>query len=243
MEMRERLVKVALDELGAENGEKYVRWYNAAMGSKLNLGAAWCAIFVSWCARQAGVSTQKIPNFAGCTTGRRWFQKLGFWRERGSYQPQRGDLILFDWDGDPTLAEHVGIVTGRDTNKVYTVEGNSAKTVRQKQYALASKVILGYVQWKEEENLTKEETQALIQTAVNTLEKKLTERLEAEKKRVYHRAEEVPDWSREALTELMREGIVKGDGSGDLNLTEDMLRLLVMLWRKGEGSDDGTEGV
>lgn len=247
MDWNERLVKVALDELGAENGEKYVRWYNAAMGSKLNLSAAWCAIFVSWCARQAGVSTKKIPNFAGCTTGRRLFQKLGSWRERGEYLPKRGDLVLFDWDGDPSLSEHVGIVTERDGKKVYTVEGNSGKTVREKSYPLGSGVILGYVNWEEEENLTKAETEKLIEEMAAKLEKKLTETLEkklaAREPKVYDTVEEVPLWGQETVKALVADGALKGGADGKLKLSEEMLRLLVILERKEEKEDDGAGSI
>lgn len=241
MEMRERLVKVALDEEGAENGQKYVRWYNAAMGSKLNLSAAWCAIFVSWCARQAGVSTKKIPNFAGCTTGRRLFRSLGSWRERGEYTPKRGDLVIFDWDGDATLAEHVGIVTGGDAKKVYTVEGNTGKTVRQRSYSQTSKNILGYVCWEEEENLTEAETKALIDSVAKKLEEKIRQATE-EKEVLYHRMEDIPAWGKETAEELIESGALKGDEAGDLKLSEAMLRVLV-IWARKEKADDGATGI
>lgn len=255
MTMAEKLVKTALDEKGAENGTKYVRWYNAAMGSGLSLSAAWCAIFVSWCARQVGIGTKRIPNFAGCTTGRRLFQNLGFWKEKAGYEPKRGDLILFDWDGDATLCEHVGIVTGSDGKKVYTVEGNSGGTVREKSYGKSSKVILGYVHWEEEEDLTKAETQALIDRAMETMEKKLGTQMEQtekalaarvealEAKKIYHTAEEIPDWGKAEVTALMAEGILKGDLNGDLKLSEEMLRLLVILKRKEEKGHDSARGV
>lgn len=257
MELSERLVKVALDEKGAADGSKYVRWYNGAMGSKLSLSAAWCAIFVSWCARQAGISTKKIPNFAGCTTGRRLFQNLGFWKEAEGYTPKRGDLILFDWDGDTTLSEHVGIVTGVTETKVSTVEGNSGKTVREKSYNRSSKVILGYASWEEKE-MTEAETKKLVENGVETATKAMKERLEKleqewkllgermekmKEEERYDRVEEVPEWGRETIKKLMEEGTLKGGTDGKLGLSGEMVRLLVILERREEKKDESGEGI
>ncbi len=91
MSEREALVQAALGEKGAVGGEKYVAWYNGAMGSHLSLKAAWCAIFVSWCARQAGIDGHRRPNCPSCTAGRNRFRQMGIWRERSSgYGPRRG---------------------------------------------------------------------------------------------------------------------------------------------------------
>ncbi len=95
---REALVRAALGEKGTVGGAKYVAWYNGAAGAHLSLKAAWCAIFVSWCARQAGIDRLRLPSFASCTAGRNKFRQMGIWKERASgYVPRRGDLILFDW--------------------------------------------------------------------------------------------------------------------------------------------------
>lgn len=152
MDCREALVQTALGELGvsAPGGEdKYISWYNRAEGVSLPLTVSWCAIFVSWCARRAGGCAGGIPNYASCTHAVKLFQRAGAWRDRGGYTPQRGDLIFFDWNREPSISEHTGIVTGVRDGWVQTVEGNSGTpgAVRQKSYALASALILGYGVW------------------------------------------------------------------------------------------------
>ena len=54
-----------------------------------------------------------------------------------------GDVIFFDWESDGHT-DHIGIVIGRDNEKVYTVEGNSGDQVKVKSYNLGSSVIYGY---------------------------------------------------------------------------------------------------
>lgn len=183
-----------------------------------------------------------------------------FRRERHVYQgdgPKEGwklyramdyglDMLACVWVGvDATFSEHVGIVTGGDRRWVTTVEGNSGKTVKEKRYDKTSKVILGYVSWEEEENMTEAETKAMIAEAVKAEEKKWQAALEEMKQAAkvrYQTAEEVPQWGREAVEKFLADGTLKG-GDGGLELSEEMLRLLVILARREEKQHDGGEGV
>ena len=54
-----------------------------------------------------------------------------------------GDAIFFDWDLDG-VADHVGLVLGRDGSRVYTVEGNSGDACKIKSYDLNYQCIKGY---------------------------------------------------------------------------------------------------
>ncbi len=246
MNEREALVSAALGEKGTVGGEKYVAWYNGVMGVHLSLKAAWCAIFVSWCARQAGIDLQRLPSFASCTAGRSRFRQMGIWKERSSgYVPRRGDLILFDWDADTSMAEHVGIVTGANKSYVYTVEGNSGNTVREKRYSRNSSCVLGYASWieKEEWEMTREEARNLMEQTLaeaKSYANRHDETVMAEAKRyarqvctgtVYHTVEEVPQWAKETVKDLVACGALKGDETGDLALSEEMVRLLVIMER------------
>ena len=56
---------------------------------------------------------------------------------------EAGDTIFFDWDGDGHT-DHIGLVIGRDSEYVYTVEGNSGDAVKCKQYRIGSSVIYGF---------------------------------------------------------------------------------------------------
>jgi uncharacterized protein (TIGR02594 family) len=79
----------------------------------------WCAIFVSWCLRKAGVpqayASTRVTLFA------RHYATLG----RFVRTPRPGDLACFDWEGDGRL-NHVGIVEQvRPDGRLVTLEGNT----------------------------------------------------------------------------------------------------------------------
>ncbi len=131
------IVTVALSQLGNVGGQPYWSWYG------FNGRVEWCACFVSWCANECGyIDNGVIPKFAGCVLGSQWFMERGQWQD-GSFEPSAGHIIFFDWEGDGET-DHVGIVEKCENGIVYTVEGNSGDTCRQKQYSVGSSVIYGY---------------------------------------------------------------------------------------------------
>ena len=131
------IVEVALTQLGNEGGQPYWSWYG------FEGRVEWCACFVSWCADQCGyIESGIIQKFAGCVDGSNWFKGNGQWKDR-NYEPQAGDIIFFDWEGDEET-DHVGIVEKCENGVVYTVEGNSGDACRQKQYTVGSSSIYGY---------------------------------------------------------------------------------------------------
>ena len=131
------IVEVALTQLGNEGGQPFWSWYG------FDGRVEWCACFVSWCANECGyIESGLIPKFAGCVDGSNWFKSNGQWQDR-SYEPQAGDIIFFDWEGDGET-DHVGIVEKYENGVVYTVEGNSGDACRQKQYTVGSSSIYGY---------------------------------------------------------------------------------------------------
>lgn len=131
------IVEVALTQLGNEGGQPYWSWYG------FEGRVEWCACFVSWCADQCGyIESGIILKFAGCVDGSNWFKGNGQWKDR-NYEPQAGDIIFFDWEGDGET-DHVGIVEKCENGVVYTVEGNSGDACRQKQYTVGSSSIYGY---------------------------------------------------------------------------------------------------
>lgn len=131
------IVEVALTQLGNEGGQPYWSWYG------FDGRVEWCACFVSWCADQCGyIESGIIPKFAGCVDGANWFKGNGQWQDR-NYEPQAGNIIFFDWEGDGET-DHVGIVEKCENGVVYTVEGNSGDACRQNQYTVGSSSIYGY---------------------------------------------------------------------------------------------------
>ena len=131
------IVTVALSQVGNTGGQPYWSWYG------FNSRVEWCACFVSWCANECGyIENGIIPKFAGCIQGSEWFKERGQWQD-GSFAPEAGHIIFFDWEGDG-LTDHVGIVERVENGTVYTVEGNSGDACRQNSYSIGSSVIYGY---------------------------------------------------------------------------------------------------
>ena len=139
------IVSVALSQVGNVGGQPYWSWYG------FNSRVEWCACFVSWCANECGyIDSGVIPKFAGCVGGSNWFKARGQWQD-GSYEPHPGDLVFFDWD-DPggysgpqdDVPDHVGIVERVENGVVYTVEGNSGDSCRQRNYNVGHYEIWGY---------------------------------------------------------------------------------------------------
>lgn len=56
---------------------------------------------------------------------------------------------------------------------------------------------------------------------------------EAEDVMRFHDISEVPEWAVHVVTKLIERGYLNGDDEGRLNLSEDMLRLLVVNYRAG----------
>lgn len=138
------IVAVALSQVGNVGGRPYWSWYG------FNSRVEWCACFVSWCANECGyIDAGVIPKFAGCTGGSDWFKDRDQWQD-GSYEPRPGDLIFFDWDEKGSsgpqddVPDHVGIVERVENGVVYTVEGNSGDSCRQRSYNVGHYEIWGY---------------------------------------------------------------------------------------------------
>ena len=138
------IVAVALSQIGNVGGQPYWSWYG--FGSRVD----WCACFVSWCANECGyIDAGVIPKFAGCSNGVQWFKDRGLWQDN-SYEPRPGDIIFFDWDNKGSsgpqdgLPDHVGIVENVENGIVYTVEGNSGDSCRERGYPIGHYEICGY---------------------------------------------------------------------------------------------------
>ena len=156
MTFAERLVAVANSQLGyRESDENFiVRDDHSVQGWSFYGGwygmpyEEWCAMFVSYCLEKAGIDKGAMPRSANCN---RWKGYLGanYIDDEDDYIPAAGDLIFFHHDRvskDPNFPNHIGIVTGYDAEKnlVYTVEGNSGKSVRTHTYNHSDYVIVGY---------------------------------------------------------------------------------------------------
>lgn len=114
-DQRKDIVAVAVTQVGYKEGSgnnnytKYGAWWGRNPMS-------WCAIFVSWCAEQAGVpeSVIKQNSFSNAAA-------FGFSSSFTASQkkPQPGDLFFRNTDA------HAGIVYKVEGSTFYTVEGNT----------------------------------------------------------------------------------------------------------------------
>lgn len=134
----QKLVQVALAENGyretGSNRTKYGEWYG------MN-GVAWCAIFVSWCANHAGISTSVIPKMASVSSYMSWHKSRGKFHTKGSgYRPQAGDLMIQKSAG----ASHIGIVVSSTASGFTTIEGNSSNRVAQRSYSYSDAKLTGF---------------------------------------------------------------------------------------------------
>ena len=94
---------------GTNNDTKYGLWYGQP-------NSAWCCLFVVWCARQAGVSTDKIPQTAAIW---RLIDALPDYIPGTEYTPKPGDLFMTSTKG------HVGYVYQVEGDYFRSLEGNT----------------------------------------------------------------------------------------------------------------------
>ena len=157
MSIVDKFIKTAKVEVG-NGGRKYRQWF---YGSE-QYGVAWCAVFVSWCLAQIGITDIKTDG-AGCFA--REYQSRGKWLESefsdSSTTPKAGDIVTFTWNyagryynQDKYYSDHVGIVYAVDSNNIYTIEGNAGasndtSTVKLKSYSRTNGCINGYFRLNE----------------------------------------------------------------------------------------------
>ena len=143
--MKENFLKIAQSQVGyteSKNGTtKYGEWYGIPKGD-------WCAMFVSWCANQAQILGDKIPKYAGCGDGVRWFKKKNQWVS----VPKAGDIGFLKPTKAGATSSHTFIVKKVSGNTITTIEGNLCDKVKLTTRKLNATNILGFgsVQWGDE---------------------------------------------------------------------------------------------
>jgi hypothetical protein len=137
----EDIIGVAATQVGNNDGKKY---------NNPN-GYAWCAYFIVWCARQAGIDSSVVKN-AGVATSDALLGSGRYNDKSTGYVPKRGDILIYDWVSNglcsktprSAYGDHVGIVVAVDSKYVYTIEGNRGGKVQKVTTALSNADIKGY---------------------------------------------------------------------------------------------------
>ena len=153
MSIRDEIVKIASDQVGykeySNNMTKYGEWYG--------LQGEWCDIFISWLANQVGILYSLIPKEAYVPNTAAWYKEKGLLKDK-NYTPQKGDLILFDYNQN-RVPDHIGIVEKVEGNVIHTIEGNKSKMVKRQAYAIGNSQIYGIavVEYQEDNKKTIDE--------------------------------------------------------------------------------------
>lgn len=156
------LINVALSQVGYHEGDRkseldgsnnsgrlnyteYGYWYGIkVLDHDQGFFNEWCAMFVAWCSRQAGIPKSIINNACYAHAGSNSFYFNITYHSRGNYTPKPGDLIFFDWAYNDRNWDHVGIVLYVVGNRVYTVEGNANEKVLMRDFSVNDSEIQGY---------------------------------------------------------------------------------------------------
>ena len=129
-----------VEVIEGDNINRYGKWYG-------DNGVPWCAIYVSWCANEAGILNNRgiagdagkpVPKFESCQTGKSLYEEAQKYHNVDSgYEPKKGDLFIHlnrNKKGELDGTGHTGIVIAYNSadKTVYTVEGNSNDRVSVK---------------------------------------------------------------------------------------------------------------
>jgi hypothetical protein len=119
-------VGVAEQPPGSNDSPRIAQYRQATAGSGVG---PWCAYFVSWAARGAGVPIgEQGQGFGSVEQVWSWAQSAGKAIPAGTQPPQTGDLIV--WGG-----RHIGMVESVDPDgSIHTIEGNSSDQVSRRTY-------------------------------------------------------------------------------------------------------------
>lgn len=136
------ITEIAKGELGYEetgiNVTKYGEWYG--------MQDAWCVMFISWCAEQAGISTAVIPKTASNDYLCAYYSNLGtYYRspsQGGTVEPQVGDIYFVGTSY--TTTSHAGIIVDVDDAYIYTVDGNWSNKVSARTISKTSSDFVGF---------------------------------------------------------------------------------------------------
>jgi hypothetical protein len=121
---------------GSNDSPRIAQYRQATAGSGVG---PWCAYFVSWAAREAGVPLgDQGQGFGRVDDVWSWAQRSGKAIPVGAGTPQPGDLVVWD--------EHIGVVESvLPDGRVQTVEGNSSDQVSRRVHDQGGDGAVGYV--------------------------------------------------------------------------------------------------
>lgn len=226
-----QIVSIAAAEIGVKesppdsNRVKYNAWYYGRNVS----GSAypWCMAFVQWVYAQAGAA---LPcKTASCGSLLNWYRANA--PERIVDKPVPGCVVIFDFPGGYDT-DHTGIFESESGDYITTIDGNTGTTNEANGGAVMrrtrpKKNVRAYIvpEALAAEGESPREDKEMDEKRFNTMEEIST----------------FEPWATETVAMLIERGYIRGNGNlvdgrgrpADMDLSRDMLRLLVMLDRAG----------
>lgn len=225
MNQVQEILKLAALQIGTTEspaGSNKVKYNTAYYGTAVS-GAnyPWCATFVWWLFDQTGLSSLFYggKKTAYCPTLAVYYQQQKQWYTK-DFKP--GDIIFFDFGTGKTKYQHVGVVesVSADGKTVYCIEGNTSATNQDNG---------GAVQ-RRSRKLNQITGVGRPNYAVT---QPTTEPPKEVNKVIYDTIEQVPDYGKEAVNLCVEKKWLQGSAKNKLNLSDDMLRMIVILHRAG----------
>lgn len=139
----ENFVSIAEDEVGTTESNGGYTKYGDEFGDPYG---SWCAYFVDWCAKEAGILTSKsiascpyIPEEGYVPDVYDWYKAnnrnlIPKMDTSSANYPQLGDLVIIDNKGGTTGKNHIGIVAAVSGTTLTVIEGNSSNKVQKLKY-------------------------------------------------------------------------------------------------------------
>ena len=152
----EDLLRIARTQLGYRESERNFELVDGVQKGYTRYGAwagipygDWCAMFISFCLNYAGIPAERFPGDVGVQTWMESLQARGQFGAKGSYEPKPGDLVFYEFDYAPG-ADHMGIVSAVDGERLEVIEGNCENAVSLTYRHVYDNEILGFGMLPEE---------------------------------------------------------------------------------------------
>lgn len=204
----EEILKIAIGELGTKESPKdsnRVKYNTWYYGREVS-GSAY-----PWCMAFVQWCCDRagwpLPfKTASCSALLAWYKANA--PERIVAEPDKGDVVIYGFG-------HTGICESAAANTVTVIEGNTSLTSASNggevmRCTRARSTVAGFIHPFDEAE--PEEDDGRI-----------------------HSVEDAPEWAREELQRLIDRGALKGGDGGDLDLSADMLRVLIVCQRMVDG--------
>lgn len=214
----EEILAAASREIGYHEKPGHVNKYGEWYGMN---GVAWCMEFVQYIYSECGAP---LPfKTASCGELLRWYRENQ--PECITKEPVPGCIVIFDFPSTRYDTDHTGLFVGCDGFKITTIDGNTSNE---------SEGNGGWVQQR---------TRTLgYANPTYIVPRELDNEKEDDVKR-YNTMREISDecpWATETVAKLIEHGAIRGGGlrdeqgrPADMDLSRDMLRLLVVNDREG----------